>query len=356
MHTLDNLAAIGRLDKSNMLESIALLPRQIEQAWGETQKLKIPANYKKVNKVVINGMGGSGLGTHLIRSVYYKKLKLPLGNIHSYDLPGLVDKNTLYIMSSYSGATEEVLATFREAKRRGAKILGLTAGGELAELINSGQIPGYLFKPQYNLCDQPRIGLGYAVAGLLGLLYKCGVVSVSTKEIKDSLALLFKLNEEFSARTDFSCNPAKKLAAELQDKIPVIIASEFLAGNAHVLANQVNENAKNFSAYFLISELNHHLLEGLAHPQTNRKNLYFLFLESQLYHVRNRRRYEITKKIISQNKIGYANYLVPGGNELAQACATLLFGSYLSFYLAMLNNLDPAAIPYVDQFKEQLSH
>jgi glucose-6-phosphate isomerase len=89
MHTLDNLARLGQLDQDKMLDSIALLPRQIEQAWNDVKKIKLPPGYKKTNKIVINGMGGSGLGTHLIRSVYFKDLKLPLGNIHSYDLPGL---------------------------------------------------------------------------------------------------------------------------------------------------------------------------------------------------------------------------------------------------------------------------
>ncbi|NMC51874.1 hypothetical protein GYA54_04070 [Candidatus Kuenenbacteria bacterium] len=356
MHTLDNLAYLGKLDKDRVLESIALLPRQIEQAWSETQKLKIPVNYKKINKVIINGMGGSGLGTHLIRSVYFKKLKLPLGNIHSYDLPGLVDKNTLYIISSYSGTTEEVLSTFREAKRRGAKILGIASGGDLAGLIKSGQIPGYVFNPEHNICNQPRIGLGYSVAGILGLLNKCGVVQTTEKEIKSVLALLSRLNEEFSPRQSFSQNNAKKLAVDLQDKIIAVIASEFLSGNAHILSNQLNENAKNFSTYFLISELNHHLLEGLAHPRSNHKNLHFLFLESNLYHVRNRKRYQITEDVVRQNKVGYSTFSVPGGSELEQSFAALLFGSYLSFYLAMLNGIDPAGVPFVDYFKKQLAN
>ncbi|HRY63016.1 MAG TPA: bifunctional phosphoglucose/phosphomannose isomerase [Patescibacteria group bacterium] len=355
MHTLDNLARLGQLDKSNMLESIALLPQQIEQAWSETQKLKIPAHYKKVNKVVINGMGGSGLGTHLIRSIYFKELKLPVGNIHSYDLPGLVDKNTLYIISSYSGTTKEPLATIKEAQRRGAKILGITTGGELAELIRSQRIPGYVFNPEYNICNQPRMGLGYSIVGLLGLLNKCGVIKTAAQEIKSAITMLTRLNEEYSPRNSFDKNSAKQIAADLQGKIPVIIASEFLSGNAHVLANQLNENAKNFSAYFLISELNHHLLEGLAHPVSNHKNLHFLFLESNLYHPRNKKRYAITKEIVSQNKVSYSSFTVPGASELEQSFTTLLFSSYLSFYLAILNDLDPSAIPYVDYFKKQLA-
>ena len=355
MHTLDNLARLGQLDQENMLESIALLPRQIEQAWAEVKKVKLPTNYKKINKIVINGMGGSGLGTHLIRSIYFKDLKLPLGNIHSYDLPGIVDKNTLYIISSYSGSTEEPIATFKEAKRRGAKVLGITAGGELAELIKAGQLPGYIFDPRYNLCGQPRIGLGYSIAGLLGLLTKCGALKVSDQEIKNVVVSLDQLNTDFSPRTMLQKNEAKQLADSLYGQIPVIVASEFLSGNAHVLANQLNENAKNFSAYFLISELNHHLLEGLARPDSNHKNLHFLFLESRLYGARNQKRFAITQEIVKQNKIQYSSYSVPGASALEQSLSAILFGSYASFYLAVLNGIDPSSIPYVDYLKKQLA-
>ncbi len=356
MHQLDNLAAIGRLDKENMLDSIALLPRQIEQAWQETQKLKIPAAYKKFNRVVINGMGASGLGTHLIRSVYFKESKVPIGNIHSYELPGVVDKNTLYLLSSYSGTTEEPLTTFALAHKRGAKILAITSDGELAELVKSGKLAGYIFDPtKYNPCGQPRIGLGFSVAGILGLLNRCGVVKTKAEEISRAIQATHDLNSLLAARVPLAHNPAKQMAKELADQIPVVIASEFLSGNAHVLANQFNENAKNFSNYFLIPELNHHLLEGLPHPKANSKNLHFIFLESHLYHERNQKRFVLTKDILKQNKIKYSSFVASGQSYLEQSLTTLLFGSYVSFYLAIINDLDPSAIPYVDYFKKQLA-
>jgi glucose/mannose-6-phosphate isomerase len=356
MSKLDNLSYLGQLDKSNMLSSIGLLPRQIESAWAEVSALKIPASYKKINKVVINGMGGSGLGTHIVRSLYFKELKLPLGNIHSYELPGIVDKNTLYILSSYSGGTEEVLATYLAARKRGAKILAIASGGELGALIKTKEIPGYLFTPTHNPCGQPRIGLGYSVIGILGLLNKCGVIKIKTEDLNSSLKLLDKLTENFSAQNPLSKNLAKQVAADLQGKIPVIIAAEFLSGNAHALANQLNENAKNFSAYFLISELNHHLLEGLAYPKTNQKNLHFVFLASALYHSRNKKRFSITQEILEQQKINYSVFNAPGNTPIEQSFASLLFGSYVSFYLAMLNGLDPSPIPFVDYFKEKLNN
>lgn len=355
MNILDNLKQIKKLDQSNMLGSIDLLPKQIEQAWQEVNKIDIPSDYRQADKVIVNGMGGSGLGAHIIQSVFYKKLRIPLASIHSYSPPGMVDKNSLYILSSYSGNTEEVLFSYQQARKKGAKIIGISSGGKLGDLIKENKIPGYLFKPKYNICDQPRIGIGYSVFGLLGLLSKCGIVKVSSNSIKSILNHLYNLKRQFEAKNLTIDNLAKQTADHLRNSIPIIVASEFLSGNAHVLANQLNENAKNFSGYYLISELNHHLLEGLKFPHSNGKNLQFLFFESNLYYAKNIERYKITKDIIRKNKVNYISYKLQGKSELEQSFELLLFGSYVSLYLSMLNNIDPSPIPWVDYFKNQLS-
>jgi glucose/mannose-6-phosphate isomerase len=354
MNILDDIKQIQKLDPANMAGSIDLLSKQIQQAWQETQKIEIPAEYKQISKVVINGMGGSGLPAHIIQSLYFQKLRVPLGNIHSYNLPGIIDKNTLYILSSYSGDTEEPLMTYEMARQKGAKILAIASGGKLGKLIEQEKIPGYLFKPRYNVCNQPRMGIAYSAIGLLGLLKKCQLVKITDAEIELIINYLNQLKPQFSLHTSLVDNLAKQTAESVQGRIPIIVASGFLAGNAHVIANQINENAKNFSNYFIISELNHHLLEAFSFPKSNSKNLIFLFLESGLYHQRNQERFKITQDVLKKNKIDYLSYELQGQTDLEQIFETLFFGSYLSFYLAILNNVNPAEIPWVDYFKAQL--
>jgi len=354
MNILDNFKKIKKLDPSNMGGTIDLLAKQIAHAWQQLDQFNVPEEYKDINKVVINGMGGSGLGTHIIQSLFFKKLKVPIGNIHSYTIPGIVDKNTLFILSSYSGNTEEIIASYELAKKAGAKIIAIATGGKIGAWIKDGIIPGLLFNPKYNVCDQPRMAIGYAVIGLLGLLKKCEVLKVSETEITKVIEFINSIQEQFSLNNSIVDNLAKQTAEHLQDSIPLIVAAEFLAGNAHVFANQLNENAKNFSNYFIISELNHHLLEGLAFPKTNTKNLQFIFFESTFYHQRNQERIKITQDVLQKNKIDYLSYQLQGTTEMEQSFEMLLVGSYISFYLAILNNVKPAEIPWVDYFKTQL--
>lgn len=354
MNTLDNIKQIKKLDPGQVLLSIEKLASQVSQVNEEFKKISLPADFKKVDKIIVNGMGGSALGSHILRSLFFDQLKLPLGIINSYQLPASLDKNTLYIVSSYSGTTEEPLATIDEAKRKQAKIFGIASGGKLGELIKQKKIAGYVFDAKFNPSNQPRMGLGYSLAAQLALFKKLGLLSISEQQVNRALALVSGWDKAFGVNAATKNNPAKQLALKLKDKMPVIVTSEFLAGNAHTFANQINENAKTFANYFLISEMNHHLLEGLSFPKTNRQNLFFVFFDSRLYQAKNQIRYKITKQVVAKIKIPFFSYQLSSTDKISQVLEFLAFGSYASFYLGILNGVNPSKIPWVDYFKEQL--
>jgi len=354
MNSLDNTKVIKKLDPSDVLGSIEMIGEQFNQAWQEFKEVKIPKNYWPVNKILVNGMGGSALGSHVWRSLFFDQLKLPAGIINSYNLPASLDQKTLYIISSYSGGTEEPLSTFLLAKRRGAKIFGIASGGKLASLIKQGKMPGYVFDPIFNPSAQPRLGLGYSLGAQLALVKKLGLIKMTDAEVNQGLKTISQLNINFGFAKAAAKNPAKKLALQAFGKSLAIIASEFLAGNAHVFANQVNETAKTFSSYYLIPELNHHLLEGLRYPKTNRQSLLFIFLESELYQPKNQIRQQITKKVVAQNKVKSVSYQLKAKTKFEQVLEALLLSSYATFYLAILNNINPTPVPWVDYFKDQL--
>jgi len=355
MSILDDTKKIKKIDKKNVLGSIEQLWSQCEQAWRETSQIKVPSNYKKVKNIVVNGMGGSALGAHIIQSLFSDRIKIPLEMINSYTLPRYVNKDTLYILSSYSGNTEEPLNTCKEALKRKAKILGITTGGKLVKFLRKNNLPAYIFSPQFNPSSQPRMGLGYSIFGQIGLLKQCGFLNIIKKESEEVFYTLKKLNNQFGIKIKRQKNPAKKIAQILKGKIPILIGSEHLVGNLHIIVNQINESAKNFSCYFPLPELNHHLMEGLTNPKNNSKNLIFVFIESNLYLKRIQLRYKITKEVLKKKNIEYVEFKAKEKTKILQSFEILLFGSYLSFYLSMLYKIDPSLIPWVEYFKKRLS-
>ncbi len=356
MNQLDNPNLLKKLDKSQLLASVQQLGLQCQQTYQELKKIKLPSSYRKVDKIVVNGMGGSRLGARVAERLFADKLKLPLIPLGNYQLPAYVDEKTLLILSSYSGNTEEILAAYTEAKKRKAKIMILAQGGELAKIGQENHYPGYFsFQPKYNRCGQPRMSLGYQILGQILLLAALRLLPVSEKEIKELISFLKEVVKRYDFSVSFKQNFAKQLAQKFYGRIPVLIGAEFVVGALHAWRNQLNENAKNLAYYFEIPELNHHLLEGLSFPKTNPQNLFFIFLESDLYHPRNQKRITITQKVLTKLTLKYEKVKLSGKNRLNQAFETIQLGSFVSFYLAMLNQLDPSPIPWVDFFKKELA-
>jgi len=348
------LKKIQKWDEKQMFLSLQKLYEQGEQVQKEKNQIKIPRDYTKINRVIVSGMGGSTLGAHLVKAVYEKKLKVPVEIINNYSLPPYADKNTLSLICSYSGNTEETLSSFLDARKKKCKIVVLTTGGKLKEWKEKYNLPGYCFEARANYCNVPRLAVGYFVFSQLLIFKKLKLIKLSLAEEEQTNKIVKKYCQAF----DLTKNPkniALKTAQQMYGKIPFLTASEFLTGNLHIFNNQINENAKNFSHFFEIPEINHHLLEGLLHPPTNPQNIFFVFLQSSLYYERIFLRHRLTQKILKKQKIKFAEYLAQEKTPLAQALEIFVFGSFTSFYLAILNQLHPAPTPFVDYFKKELN-
>lgn len=356
MSILDDLEKIKKLDKSNLLGSVQQLRLQLKQTKEELADLKIPKSYSEVENIVVNGMGGSRLGARVTQRLFEDRLKIPVYLIGSYDLPAFVNDKTLLIISTYSGNTEEPLNTIKEAFKRKAKILVFAQNGRLAKLAKQKKLPGYYgFIPKHNPCNQPRMGLGYQLLGTILMLSKCDLIKISSHEIDELVKFIGKVKSKYDINVLTNKNLAKKIAKKVHEKIPVLVAAEFLMGALHVWRNQTSENSKQISVYYEIPELNHYLLEGMSFPKTNPKSLFFVFIKSSFYHHRNQKRIEITKKVLDGYKIKRLDVKLTGKTKLMQVFELIQFGSFVSFYLSMLNSLDPSPIPWVDYFKKKLA-
>ncbi|MDO8669473.1 MAG: SIS domain-containing protein [Candidatus Buchananbacteria bacterium] len=355
MKILDDLKTIQAYSKSKVSDTISFLPDQISQSWQDISKFKWPKNYSHFQNIVVCGMGGSNLATELARSIYSRDIKIPFVLVRDYHLPQFVNSQTLAIISSYSGNTEETLSCFKEAREKKAKIFCLASGGKLITGAKKHNIPYYQINKKYNPSHQPRYGLGLQLGAILSLLNRVKIIKVSSKEIEQSCEYLSILNQSLTAKVDSANNFAKKLAAEFEGQLPILVAADFLSANVHILANQINESAKNIIQYYKIPELNHHLLEGLKMPTAISSKIKFLFLNSNLYSAIISRRFYVTEKVLKNQKIKFIDYSVSSDSKLLTALEVLLLGSWVSYYLTILNQQNPTSIPWVNFFKKELA-
>jgi len=347
MIDLDNKTSIAKIDKGNVYSSVGELAKQFRQAWEETQALSFPEEYKKAQNIILCGMGGSAYAAYFIKALFANSLPVPFELVNGNTLPAYVNENTLVMLSSYSGSTDETISCANQALARKAKITAVSSdGSKLAEFAKANNCFSYLFNPKFNPAGQPRLGQGYMIAGHIGILVKIGFIVLSGNTVNAAIDFLERNNKSIDLI-------AKKTSEQFVEKIPVIVSSSHLAGNAHALRNQFNETAKNFSAYSLIPELNHHLMEGLLHPKE--RILKFLFLRSSLYNPTIQKRFTLTKEVIAKNNIPTVEIKILGDTAFEQTLYALSFGGYLTFYLAIIYNQDPSVIPWVDYFKDKLS-
>lgn len=346
MINLEDLEEIKKLDPKDVFDSTLELADQCEQIWADRDSLKLPEDYKKVKNIIFCAMGGSALGGQVIYSLFKDEMKAPVEIVNGYHLPEYVDDNSLVIVVSYSGSTEETISGLNDAIERKAKVIGLTTGGKLAEILKINNFPYLIINPKHNKCQVPRVATGYMVFGAIGILEKAGLLDVKNEDVKNAVNLLRQNKENIQKE-------AMVISKELYDTMPVIFSSQMFEGNAHIMRNQFNETAKTFSSYSSIPELNHHLMEGLAYPKN--KRLVVLFLTSSIDSDNVKRRINLTKDVVKKNEIKEITYEAHGNDKMSQVLDFLAFGGFVTLYLGLLYGIDPSTNPWVDYFKEQLT-
>lgn len=354
MNILDDLKCIKQLDTGHSYESIKNLSKQCQAAWNDVASLDLPSSFSTASSIIFSGMGGSSYGGRIIKNLYFDKVNVPVDIISDYHLPGYANKESLVIAASYSGSTEETISCINDALRIGCKIIGISSGGKLFDLLSSAHKPVYKFNPVYNPSLQPRMGQGYMQIGQIAILNKLGYLKLTDGEFANVIKDLNENQISLDIEMLQNNNIAKQLAVVFQNKIVNIIGAEFLEGAIHSIRNPFHETGKHFANYFILPELNHHLMEGLFFPSSNKKNLLFFLIGSDLYSERIKKRMNLTEEVIKKNDIKAVKLEMKSLSKIGQVFELIQIGSFITFYLSMLHNLDPVKIPWVDYFKDKL--
>lgn len=353
MNILDRSATYRSGPRAQVLASLRLFGEQCRRGFRDARSLKFPARYRAAQHIVVAGMGGSTLGTDVVRSACAETLSVPLQIVNNYHLPSSVGRRTLVVLSSYSGSTEEVLAVAKEARKRHAMITGLSRGGPLGVFLTRYRYPWYRIDGEANPAQQPRMGLGYNAMGQIGILAALGYVKISKDDVAALVLHVQRRASLFSTTTALKRNPAKQLASALARRIPILVGAEHLTGSVHAFANQLNETAKAFAVPFAVPELNHHLLEGLRFPVAVKTGT-FVFMDSALIDPRSAIRQRITQQIVIRKGLRAVRVAIKGSTKLTEAFDVLTIAGFTSLYLSVLHGVNPLEIQTVNEFKQRL--
>ena len=350
MIDLDNWALFHEIDPDDMLSRIAGLPQQCHDAWANVQSLELPPEYRQVNKIVVLGMGGSAIGGDLLRALAESECAVPIAINRDYTVPAFVNAETLVIASSYSGNTEETLSAFKEAGKRGAALLAITTGGKLAQQARESGLPLLTFCYK----SQPRAALGYSLVSLIGVVQKLSLIASKAADLEEAVVVMEALQKEIKETVTVTENPAKQLARRLYGHLPVVYGAGYLAEVARRWKTQFNENSKAWCFYEQLPELNHNAVVGYQFPEELAERIVVVMLSSPLDHPRNKARFQVTQEILAKRGIAYEIIEARGQSPLAQMLSAIHFGDYVSYYLALLYEVDPTPVTVINYLKKRL--
>ena len=351
MVDLDRQETYARLDPSGLGGRIAGLPEQCKQAWEQASGLDLPAKYSKVSHIVVIGMGGSAIGGDLLAGLLELEDAPPVQVIRGYQLPSWIGSNTLVLASSYSGNTEETLSAYREARLRGACLVAMTSGGILAKEAAANETP--LLHIGYQ--GEPRSAVGYSFLGPLAILCSLRLIEDATLPLRKALEQLQGFSETLGSAVTRERNLAKRLASANFGRFPVVYGAGFLTAAARRWKTQLNENGKVWASYEPLPEVHHNAVLGYSKPTELRGRMHVTLLHSDLIHPRVSLRYQITREILSREGVDYMQVDGVGGTPLAHLLSTVLLGDYASYYLGILNGMDPVQATTIEELKKRLA-
>jgi len=347
---LDHPSRFSSVDPQGMLGHIDHWPEQCRSAWEEVQNLAQSLVVPGFRAVVILGMGGSAIGGDLLAALVAESSPVPIQVRRDYVLPNWVGDSTLAIALSYSGDTEETLTAFETARERNCPLLALSSGGKLADLADEYGVP-WLRVPYKS---QPRAALGYMLTFLVGVAERLGLLPSQSDAMKEAIQTLSAQREKIGAESPMARNPAKHLALELKDRLPVIYGAGTLTPVARRWKTQINENAKSWALWEELPELDHNTVVGFGLPSPLLEHIYAVGLTSPAMHPRHRMRFEIGAELMTREGIAHREIDTQGEAPLTQVTSAVQFGDYVSYYLAMLYEVDPTTIPNIRYLKARL--
>ena len=316
----------------------AQLKRAIEIGEGA----KIGKNKFPIRNVLISGLGGSGIGGTILSNVLRDDIAVPIIVNKEYQIPAFVNENSLVIISSYSGNTEETLSALMQAFKKSAQIVCITSGGLVQEYAETNDI-------DYVLIDggaPPRSAFGQSFVQLLYIMFHLGLLEDGFKQyLQDSITLLDNEEEEIKKQ-------AKEIAQKLTGKIPVIYSDAKFEGVSIRFRQQINENSKMLCWHHVVPEMNHNELVGWR--EKNEK-IAVVFLRNNKDFERNQERMEFTKEVVSQYTNEVVEIYSKGDYDLVRSMYLIHLTDWVSYYLAEIKGVDAVEVDVISKLKNKLA-
>lgn len=339
-------------DSMDMFSNMERFIDDFDKAFTTGFTAKIPPELKKAKHIVGLGMGGSGMGYSLLQYLARDFGEASIEVVSDYHLPPYVTKEsgTVVCATSFSGNTEETLEGVKQAKERGVPIICVTTGGKLAAWAKENGATLITFEYPVPL---PRVGLAFTFGIVLGVLCQAEILKPGTSPydlVKDDFPNLKRY---------FSVEEAKKMgreiASKVQNKLIYVIGSGFSYAVAVRWKGQFNENSKTIAFAEPMPEMCHNEYLGYRLPENIRTNSAVIFLDSTYDHPQNQKRNRLVGEDLANTGVEVIHPELDSNlTPLSILIAQIMVGDWASYYLSLLNHVDPNDTGRIEELKKRL--
>ena len=334
-----NLEELENIDSEKMFKTYDLWPDIAKQSY---EKEFSRPEFKDIDHVVFAGMGGSGTIGDVFSSILSKN-DIHTSVVKGYLLPKTVDSNTLVVVTSISGHTNETLTILENSLKTKAKIIALSSGGKMEEILSNNRIPYF----KVNQIHSPRASFIQFLYSTLNILQE--FIPIKKTDMSESLFQLKNMQKQISSSNLTSENPALNLAKWITN-IPVVYYPAGLQSAAIRFKNSMQENAKNHIVAEDVIEACHN---GIVAWEKS-SELQPILIQGKDDHMKTKERWKILKEFFRTENIEYEQVFSIDGNILTKLVCLIYFLDYTSIYRAVLSKIDPSPVNSIDYIKKRL--
>ena len=352
MIDLDDSYLYGRLDPSGLHRRIQELPAQCERAWLQAKDVSFPSDWRSFTEIIIVGMGGSAIAGNLAADLASPTSSPSIRVVRDFQIPGISkNANQLIVVCSFSGETEETIAMFTQAQSEGVAMVAIVGGGTLGEMARDAGIPIMTV----DSLGEPRSAVGYNLMLLGFLLDRVGAISVSDAEVTEAVAAAESMATQIGIEVPTVNNSAKQLAKELVGGLTLVYGGGRLSAVALRWKSQINENGKSWAFAEVLPELFHNSVESFANSPEIQGRTTAILLKPYQTNAELGDRYAVLTAMLDRFGIKNRTFTGVSGGVLAQSLSMIVLGDHISYYMGLLNGVNPSETPIINDAKDRLS-
>jgi glucose/mannose-6-phosphate isomerase len=378
---LDNPAALAANDPGQMLRATASAGPQVREsaALAAEANLGSIAEEGRPRAVVVAGVGTAALTGEVLATVAGARCPVPVLAHRSAGIPGWVGAADVVIAVSASGRSPEAIAAADAAARRGSRLVAISApDSELHSLAERARAP-FIPVPRR---ARARASLWALTVPVLLAARALGLVKVNEADLAETATRLDVDADRCRPTLESFVNPAKALAIEIANSIPIVWGSSPLAAlAARRMADTLAANARYPAVAGALGEAGRGrvgLLDGVygglteserdifADPSDEDDNPTRLRLvllrdggladedegsDGEPIAVEERRA-DAVQALAESRGVRVSVVTAEGGSPLERLASLVAVPDFASIYLGLAHGIDPMAVPAVTEMKE----